>query len=66
MIRSACLAAACLAALIGAIALPASAASLYSTGFEAPTFSLGALNGQGGWVSADPTAAVENTVVYAG
>ena len=55
-----------MAALTGAIALPASAASLYSTGFEAPTFSLGALNGQGGWVSADTTATVENTVVYAG
>jgi hypothetical protein len=57
-----------------AFALPAASATvLYSTGFEAPTFSLGALNGQGGWV-VDPFAApadaaqvvVENTVTYKG
>jgi hypothetical protein len=38
---------------------------LYSTGFEAPTFTTGALDGQGGWTGAGG-AAVENTVAYGG
>jgi hypothetical protein len=39
-----------LAAAALAFALPASATVLYSTGFEAPGFAPGGLNGQGGWV----------------
>lgn len=43
----------------------ASAAVIYSTGFELPTFSTGALAGQGGW---DPASfgTVEGSTVYAG
>ena len=39
--------------------------TLYQTGFEPPTFSVGALNGQDGW-SADTTATVETTTVDSG
>ena len=35
--------------IAAACALPASATTLYSTGFEAPTFAPGAIAGQGGW-----------------
>jgi len=36
-------------AMAAALALPASATTLYSTGFEAPDFNPGAIAGQGGW-----------------
>jgi MYXO-CTERM domain-containing protein len=44
--------------------IPASyATTLFSTGFEPPTYAVGALNGQDGWTNA---AVVENSVVFAG
>ena len=50
------------------LAAPASAAVLYSTGFEAPTFTTGALNGRGGWgvVGDSSVVNVENTVAFDG
>ncbi|GAB4317923.1 MAG: hypothetical protein Kow0059_11080 [Candidatus Sumerlaeia bacterium] len=38
----------------------------YTTGFEAPTYSAGSLNGQDNWIVTDGTATVQNTVVQAG
>lgn len=42
---------ACIVAMLAALMLaePAQAATLYSTGFEPPTFTQGNLHGQGGW-----------------
>jgi hypothetical protein len=40
--------------------------TVYQTGFESPTYSLGALNGQDGWFDMPSQAAVENTTVFAG
>jgi len=49
-------------AVMAAVAIPAHAdVVLYSTGFEAPTFTTGALAGQNGWAQFGPsTATVEN------
>jgi hypothetical protein len=41
------------------------AGTLFSTGFEPPTYTLGALSGQDGWTNS-ATPVVENTVVFAG
>jgi hypothetical protein len=41
------------------------AETLFSTGFEPPSYTLGALNGQNGWTNT-ATPVVENTVVFAG
>lgn len=38
----------------------------YASGFEAPTYSAGNLNGQDNWVVSDGTANVQNTVAQAG
>jgi hypothetical protein len=55
---------------IGALApTRASAIVHYQTGFEAPTFTLGPLIGQDGWVgdpAANPAITVQNTVVASG
>lgn len=50
------------------LASPAGAQVLYSTGFEAPTFSTGPLAGQGGWGVFGTAAAVQvqNTFVHTG
>jgi hypothetical protein len=69
MIRPSCLAAAGLAAMAAAIALPASATVLYSTNFASPSFSTGALAGQAGWgvVSTQPNeVTVQDTVTDGG
>lgn len=57
--------------IAAACALPASAAIPYFTGFEAPTFTPGAIAGQGGWqvfsASGQPgLATVENSVALTG
>jgi PEP-CTERM motif len=55
-------------ALMLAVATPAHAGVLYSTGFENPPFTLGNLSGQDGWVAFVPvsTVLVENTLVQSG
>jgi hypothetical protein len=40
--------------------------TVYQSGFESPTYSLGALNGQDGWFNMPSQATVENTTVFAG
>ena len=51
--------------LLAAGANTVQASTIYQTGFESPTYSLGALNGQDGW-SAPSQATVQNTTVFAG
>jgi len=60
--------AACAALVALAIALPASATVLYSTNFASPTFTTGALAGQGGWgvYTGSGSAKVQNTVTDGG
>jgi hypothetical protein len=61
--------AACAALAALAFALPASATVLYSTNFASPTFTTGALAGQGGWGVYDfsnGSAEVQNTVTDGG
>ena len=49
------------------LALPAHAGTLFSTGFESPTYSLGALSGQDGWdFFGSGTAVVQDAVVHSG
>jgi hypothetical protein len=61
---------ACCLALAGAVSNDCQAAStILTTGFEAPTFTTGNLQGQGGWVSAGAgtsTAVVQNSIVNSG
>jgi hypothetical protein len=55
--------------LIAAAALACGTALAYETGFEAPDYSLGRLDGQQGWftwVPNGPSADVKNTIVYDG
>jgi hypothetical protein len=54
-----------LAVLAALLLAPALAGDILTTGFEAPDFSLGELNGQNTW-SGEPTPVVENTTVFAG
>lgn len=44
---------------------PFASANVFSTGFEPPTYSLGPLSGQDGWVGSN-VSAVENSTVFAG
>lgn len=46
------------AAMIAAVGASASAATLYATSFEAPTFAVGALNLQDGWTAASSPASL--------
>jgi hypothetical protein len=53
---------------IGLLAVRANsvrASTIYQTGFESPTYSVGALNGQDGW-GAPSQVTVQNTTVFAG
>jgi hypothetical protein len=51
--------------LISAAVNSARADTLYQTGFESPTYTVGALDSQDGWFNA-ATATVQNTTVFAG
>jgi MYXO-CTERM domain-containing protein len=50
---------------LAALAVPARATSVYQTGFESPTFAVGGLNGQDGWL-APAAATVQTSTVFAG
>lgn len=43
--------------------MPARAVTLYATGFESPTFAVGAIAGQNGWATFGPSGAIVQTAV---
>lgn len=55
-----------LAGLLVLAVVPAYSATLYSTGFEPPTFTIGNLNGQGGWSVVTGSAEVSGVHVNSG
>lgn len=48
--------------VLGLVAVTAQAQVVYSTGFEQPTFVLGSINGQGGWVNGSNSGASQSIV----